>query len=372
MRFFLLALFLTLIVPPVAFGSSRTTGDKTVTVEGCGTNKQNALLQAKRSAVEEGIGIVLTSETEVKNFTIKKDKIITHSFGAVKSYKLLKSQQQGENWYVQIKAVVSLDSIKADLIALKILLVSMDKPRTMVLIKEEGGKNAETSIIDYLQGKGFELIDPVQAATLMNKKDPFIQKAINGAPLAAAKLGAENGAEYIIVGSVRKTLLKSDFLTQSGMQSGQASLTVKVVNCSSGRIVATKSATGAAVHISDDIAKSQAAAKAAANLMDKTLFEAIVSSFQDTINNGANFDVIITTVNSYRDQKKTSGVLENIDGVVSVTKRSFGKGKLDLSILFKGSVDTFCDRVDNSIIGGKKLLVTDVVGNRIVLSLQNQ
>lgn len=278
--------------------------------------------------MEEGIGVVLSSQTEVENFMLKKDVIITQTVGSVRDYKLLAKEQRGDNWYVKMRAVVSLDSITADLMALKILLVSMDKPRTMVLIQEEGGESAETFVVDYLQGKGFDLIDPAQAAALMAKSDPFIAKAIAGDPVAASKLGAENGAEYILVGTVKKSLLSNNLLNDTGMKSGQASLIAKVINCSSGRIVATKSSTGAAVHIAPDIAQNKAAEKAAANLMDNKLFEAIVASFQDSVNNGANYELIIAGIPSYSIQKKASAVLQSTDGVVSVTKRSFQEASL--------------------------------------------
>ncbi len=104
--------------------------------------------------------------------------------------------------------------------------------------------------------------------------------------------------------------------------------------------------------------------------MDEKLFEAIVASFQDTVNNGANFEVTVVGVKSYRAQKNTSKTLTGTEGVVSVTKRSFGGGKLELSVLFKGTVDAFCDRVDSTKIGKDTLTVTDVTGNRIVLNLQ--
>ncbi len=347
------------------------TGDKTVEVEGIGSSRADALLQAKRSAVEEGIGVVLTSQTEVTNFALVKDRVLTQSVGSVRSLQVLKEEDQGGSWLVRIRAVVSLDSITADLMALKLLLISMDKPRTMVLIEEEDGQNAESSIVDYLQGKGFELIDPAQAATLMAKDDPFIRQAIAGDPVAAARLGAENGAEYIIVGTLRKSLLDGNqMLREAGMHSGQASLTVKVVNCSNGRIVATKSATGAAVHTAPAIATSLAAAKAATTLMDQQLFEAIVGSFQDTINNGANYEVVLTGVKSFSAQKQATQLIEQTEGIVSVTKRAFAGGKLELSILFKGSVDTFCERIDSRPLGQATLLVSEVVGSRVVINLQ--
>lgn len=370
MKNILLVLFVVLFLPAVALGAKETTGDKTIVAEGYGSSPQDALLQAKRSAVEEGIGVVLTSETEVENFMLKKDTVITQTFGAVRSYTVQKEEQKGSTFFVKISAVVSLDSITRDLMALKILLASMDKPRTMVLIQEENGQNVQSAITDFLQNKGFDLVDPAQAAALKAKDDPFIQKAVEGDPVAAAKLGAENGAEYVVVGSVRKSLLGGEVVKGTGMKSGQASLTVKVVNCSNARIVATKTANGAAVHIADDIAMTQAAIKAANTLMDKKLFEAIVKSFQDTVNNGANYDIVISGVKSYGLQKSATRILEDTEGVISVTKRRFGDGKLELSVLFKGSADTFCDRVDSKPIDNGKLLVTDVTGNRIALNLQ--
>jgi len=370
MRFLSLLLSLSLFVVPQLAAAVQTSGDKTVEVEAYGASPQDALLQAKRSAVEEGIGVILSSQTEVENFTVKKDMILTQTVGSVKEYTLLKKEQRGDNWYVKMRAVVSLDSITADLMALKILLVSMDKPRTMVLVQEENGANAETAIVDYLQGKGFDLIDPAQAAALMAKDDPFIRKAIAGDPVAAAKLGAENGAEYILVGTIKKSLLDSQILSETGMKSGQASLTAKIVNCSNGRIVATKSATGAAVHVSPDIAMNNAAAKAAGNLMDHKLFEAIVASFQDTVNNGANYELTIAGIQSYAIQKKATAILQGTDGVVSVSKRSFSGGKLELTVMFKGSVDTLCDRIDGKNIAEAQLAITEVIGSRVAAQLK--
>jgi hypothetical protein len=375
MKDFLLPLLLLFLLVPLSVHGAqaqapKTSGDKTVTVEGVGANKQEALLQAKRAAVEEGIGVVLTSQTEVENFMLKKDKVITQSVGAVRSYDLIKEEQKGDAWHVKIKAVVSLDSITADLMALKILLAAMDKPRTMVLIQEEGGTNAESTVVDYLQKKGFDLVDPAQTAALMSKDDPFIRRAIEGDPVAAAKLGAENGAEYVVVGSVKKSVLPGEVIKDTGMKSGQATLTIKVVNCSNGRIVATKSASAAAVHIADGTAMAQAAAKAATSLMDKKLFEAIIASFQDSINNGATYEVVISGVKSYSQQKSAAKILEDTEGVVSVSRRSFGGGKLELTVMFKGNAESLCDRVDSKPVDEAKLLVTNISGNRIALNLQ--
>jgi len=346
-------------------------GDITVTVDGFGVNKDDALLKAKRNAVEQGIGTVLISQTEVENFEVKKDMILTKTTGAVKHYDILKQEKQADDaYFVQIKAVVSLSSIKADLAALKILLESMDKPRMMVMMKEEGGNAAETAILDYLTEKEFELVDPASVAALMNEATELIKRATEGDPAAAAQIGAANGAEYVIVGKAVKSLGKSSVLASTGLKSGQSTLTAKVVNCSTAKIIASKSQIAAAVHISEDVAKSQATTKAAQKLMDRKLFEKIVASFQDMINNGIPLEVIVTNVRKFKLQKAVRQAIKDFASVVSVNKRKFGGGKLALSVLYKGTPDSFSEAADGVAVGGKTMAVTDMEGSRIIIQME--
>ncbi|MEN8258070.1 MAG: hypothetical protein ABFS09_09455 [Thermodesulfobacteriota bacterium] len=70
--------------------------------------------------------------------------------------------------------------------ALKILLESMDKPRMMVLVKEESGRNAdEGAIVEYLTEKGFPVVDTATVAGLMKKDDALLKAAIGGDAMAA-------------------------------------------------------------------------------------------------------------------------------------------------------------------------------------------
>ena len=74
-------LILILLIFAVPLYAKTPEGDITVEAEGYGTSTKAALLQAKRSAVEEGIGVVLISQTEVKNFEVKKDVILSNAAG---------------------------------------------------------------------------------------------------------------------------------------------------------------------------------------------------------------------------------------------------------------------------------------------------
>lgn len=340
--------------------------DITVQTDGYGVSKNDALLQAKRSAIEKGIGTVLISATEVKNYEVQKDVIITKTLGAVKSYTLLSERTAADGSYqVTIQATVSLSSIRKDLMALKILLESMDKPRMMVVVKEKNGKVAETIILDFLQQKGFTLVDAATVGMHLKRDEKFIERVVAGDAVAAAKLGAENGAEYLITGKMTKSISEGNVVRKYGMYSGQASIQLKVVNCSTAKVIASTSETAAFAHIAKDTAMTKAAEMAAQKIMDDKLFETIVASFQDTVNNGVALDVVIKDVPNFKTQKEIQTRLADLSNVVTVNKRRFTQKVLYLSVVFKGNADSFSEAADGLKIKKQEITITDIVGNRI-------
>ena len=364
--FFTLLVTLLLSVNAYCLGQD---DDITIEAEGYGATQEASLLAAKREAVSSGIGTVLISETEVENFTLKKDLVLTRTVGAVRSYKVLYKGLDGSSYRTKISAVVSMSTIKDDLAALKILLESMDKPRMMVLISEEGSNAAETAILDFLKQKEFELVDAAAVAALLEKDEKLIRKATEGDPVAAAQLGAVNGAEFVIVGKVVKSNAANKLLAEAGMVSGQANITARVVNCSNAAIIASKSARSAAAHIDLKIAQEKASDKAARKLMDRQLFETIVSAFQDMVNNGMTIDVTVENVDDYKTQKAVQEVIGKAN-VTSVSKRGFGGGKLKLTVVFRGSADSFAEDMDGKTVMGRRMAVTGIAGSRVSINLQ--
>ncbi len=364
-------LFFHILLYALTLYAQNPNGDITVKAEGYGASENEALLDAKRNAIGQGIGTPIISQTEIENYALKKDLVLSQTVGAVKKYAVLnKKKSDGDLFHIEIEAVVSVASIKANLVALKILLESMNKPRMMVVIRETGEEAAASAIIDYLRTKGFDIADASQAAVLKQKDDAFIQKIISGDPTAAAKLGASDEAEYIIVGEVTKSVTKNDILAKAGLQSGQAVISAKVVNCSDGRIIASQTVKAAAVHISEKVAQSQASQKAGLKLMEQTLFDKIIGAFQSTVNDGMAINVTVENVNNYKLQKEVSKLLGSVSGVRSLNKRSFTAKQLRLSIVYQGSADSFSDKIDGKKVKGKTLAVTAVAGNSVTIDLE--
>ncbi|MEN8258071.1 MAG: hypothetical protein ABFS09_09460 [Thermodesulfobacteriota bacterium] len=96
-------LLLAALLPSLGIGQDGTM----VESEGCGVSRHDALLAAKREALQKVIGSLLISETEVENFALKRDLVLSRTIGAVRSYRLLSERQEGMTYFVKIRAAVS-------------------------------------------------------------------------------------------------------------------------------------------------------------------------------------------------------------------------------------------------------------------------
>lgn len=101
-----LALFLLLIiafVPLVAFGEEREEDIGAIMVEAAGVGpltdagvapaRKAAIDDALKQAVEQSRGVMVQSETLVKDFTTVRDEILSKSRGFVKRYEILREQK---------------------------------------------------------------------------------------------------------------------------------------------------------------------------------------------------------------------------------------------------------------------------------------
>ena len=80
--------FLTMICV-VMLGSFPAWPSRTVEVVGTGITRDRAIEDAKRTAVEQVVGVYLTSRSQVKNFVLDDDTIISETTGFIKSYQVI-------------------------------------------------------------------------------------------------------------------------------------------------------------------------------------------------------------------------------------------------------------------------------------------
>ena len=241
---------------------------------GYGLTKDAAIEQAKRDAVENGLGAYISSETVV-TATSLSDNIYSKAQGFVKKFDIVNEKKDPDgNWEITISAEVTqiLDQVMQDEAALQTLLNSMNRPRIIFLLREENLIDntptdfAETKLLSMFYDKGFDVVDRQLVQALKGKPD--FEDALAGNVAAAAKIAGMLGAEVIVIGTAK---ISSGGVFY-GMTSGQADLNGKIVRADTGEILAVvPSAHGKKPHISPSTAGVNAV-NDAAQTMGEILF----------------------------------------------------------------------------------------------------
>lgn len=346
--------------------------NKTVVATGSSTlSVEDAVRQAQRLAVEEAVGVFIQSETEVENFVLKKDKILSRTQGYVTRYELLSQERAGDTIEVKIEATISLEKIKDDLIAMKILLESMERPKLMVLIDEDytsmddlGMHIAGTELAAQLGKKGFELVDKAQLEAVRDIAQK--QQALAGNTAAAASMGLQLGAQYVIVG---KAVAQDagEAVPGTGLKSVQVSLQLQVIQAQTASVIGSTVQNGVAAHISPLTGATKAFQDAVTRAVDGYLVDTITNSFQDFLNNGAPIKLHLTGVQTFQEYKQVLQEIEAMPRVVSCKKEGWSSsgGLLLLDLRFKGTSEELASLLDNMAIGGKKIVVSDLAPERV-------
>lgn len=251
---------------------------------------------ALKKAIEIALGTIIDARTLGSiSGQILDEKIYARRAGYIRSHKVISKRVEDDVAYVKVKAVVGLQKLKDDVMALDILQHRMNLPKTLILIDEinlDSKSDASyNTLVKKFSEKRFTIISPDQIsdeyikniANLYNSMDKDENQFIS----LAARIGMDANADIVIVGkakSVNAGKLKVPGYT-GDMQSFQADSSFKVVNVGDGRILAVSAVHQAAPHISPQsggiIALQKAADKAADELIDQ-----ILKAWEDVLNNG--------------------------------------------------------------------------------------
>jgi len=354
---------------------------ETVVTEGLyPTSYDSAVRNAQRTAVEQVAGVYVTSKTEIENFMLKKDLLLSRTQGYVKSFSIIEKDRRQEIFYVKIRADVSNEKIKDDLLALKIILESLDRPKLMVLIDEVYiasdhtiEESAETEIISLLTQKGFDLVDKNQVQAVKNQEKARL--AIAGDIAAASFLASKFEAQYIIVGksSVENA---GEVYPGAGIFSFQATLQIKIINTQTAALVGSFSKNAVVSHMSPVTGASQASIKASARMVEEYASDAIMNHFNDILLHGDSIKVYVNSVNTFKMYSAVKDVFESIADVSSVKKEGWDResGILILDVKFKGLSEEIGELVDGKKIENafpaRKLLVDDFSPGKITFDIQ--
>jgi hypothetical protein len=307
-----------------------------VTVEGMGTDKDAAVKDAMRAAVEAAVGTYIRSETLVENSAAALDEIYAKSQGFVKSVDILSENSAGGLFRVRARIDVDIDPNSALMSRLNMLML-LNEPRIAIVIQKNdslsmGGTGAaaddisEAVMNEACVTLGFtRLADAAMVAKLKNSE--LLNNIYNGT-LSTSTAANDYPIDYLVFGKSSTTANKITLMnqdktfTETQLTTGKAVLNVKIIKFDTGEIIGSFTADGTGVDNSSQNAQNKAlkaAAEQAAVKLEEKFKQAAANPVQG-------IQINISAEDSGKIDQLISEI-KNLSGVNGAWLRSQGGGK---------------------------------------------
>jgi len=342
--------------------------------------RESAIKDAFRRAVEQAIGVLVESETLVKNFELLNDRVYAKSSGYIKTYNIIGEKIDGDSYRVKIKAIVSIKKLEHDLDDIGLLIKKAGNPRLMLLISEQihdkptywwGGEGinigvSENTLMSKFMDKGFNFVDR-QVVLAEIKGDPKLSKSLspNLSKDIALKLASKGAAEVVIIG---QAIAKAGTaVAGTSIRSSQANISVRVINADTGETIASSTTHAAVAHIDPITGSTEALKKASAEMADK-LIPQILEKWKKRVTGARIIKLIVSGMN-YENVKAFKEFLrENMEDIEDIYDRSFKDGIATLDVEVKGSSKELAEFLSNKKFNNGALKVTSYTSNVIKIT----
>jgi hypothetical protein len=351
-------------LPPAGFQETVITSEGLAAVAfegGTATARDEALDDALRKAVEQGVGAYVDAESVVENFQLISDRIYYRTSGYVSSYSVIFEEEQGDLYRVVIRAVVKTGEIEDDLAAIGILLAQQGRPRLMVLVEELeehsgepscSGAMFETMLMEHFSELGFPVVDAATVAGIIRQDQERL--ILDGDDETASLLGLEAGAEIVVAGTATLSE-ESRLIAGSARTVYDFQVSCRAINTRTAQVLAA-SATSTELPFSESQARSSAADTTAAELA-----EAILSGWT-----GHENVTVIVVYNADFDklQELRSQILLRVRGVVDVVTRDLTGSRATLEVFSETGTQEVIDDLSSEEMG-LDFQITGMAGNRV-------
>jgi hypothetical protein len=350
--------------------------------------RQKAIDDALRRAVEMAAGTRVSATTEMKDFQVKMDQVLTHAQGFVRRYEIVKEGMDGAVVQVTVRAFIGTAELDKDLEAMGLLMARKGMPRTMVLIAEQNigmaaphaawmrGQDplvstdlriAETTVLDSLKNGGFgQLIDPEVAAEKTVQVGGIATQITSA---QARKLKSLTGAEVILFGQVIATARGELADLGPGWRSCTASISGRAVNTDNGDILATAETTQNAAQL-DDLTCGKEAIKRASRAFGQDMIKKIAARWSKDVSAGNEIQVTVRKVPSFRMASDFRAALtHHVRGVRNVSQRRFAGGTQELDVTVQGSTEDFAQELEAKKLGKFSVRVLGMTANTVDVEL---
>lgn len=311
-------------------------------VSGVGEDRDSALRDAKRNAVEQVVGTYINSETLVNQASVVSDEIYAKSVGFITDVRVIDEGKRNGSYYVRAKIDVNTNP-NSELMNRIEMIKSLGDPRIGVVVFKNGTVSeygsqeksyddiTEESVNSKLLSMGFShVMDANIVAKLRNSS--LLNSLYNGDTNLIGDTGGL-GVDVLVLAQSNVDAAKINLTQQDGttvdtqLVRGIADITGKVIMLASGNIQGTFSVHGQGIDISENTANNKALKNASANVaaeVGKILRKKAAKAFDGL--------QIIASVNDNEKLAELVSDLKNLKGVQGVYMREYQNGKAVIDI----------------------------------------
>ena len=258
-----------------------------------------AIAEAKTQCVKKVMRSDLLAPSEYRENAEKLETLFLNDPEPYIAQFIIENEEiidEGHRYQVSVTANMLKNAMKVALVENGIgnVLSKEPMPTVMVLISERfetrvsGTHTAETRLVNLLQEKGFKVIDPEQKKLIDLRNRLF--SAGSGNKESALQAATSFKANYLIFGEAVVT--SSGPLSGTDLKARYANLSLKIVESSSGQVIATENGQGKTKHI-DDLTGGNWALEEAANKVGPKVLEKFESLLKQELMLGAEIVVDI-------------------------------------------------------------------------------
>lgn len=336
----LLTLILVCITLPALAREKQTTviatGVAIVQGDNISGARQNAIQDALRQALEQGVGMVMDATSILQDDDLM-ERIYSNTKGYITRYEIIKERKEQNGLYrVKIQADVKTGELRATLVKLGIIKAMMDYPRIMILphplnVDSSASKAAETVLIKNFTDKRFDVVDPGKSRQLHGElKELFKADNIKN---VAARIGLQHYAEIVVLYELKTSASEFDGI----MESTPVDLRTQAIVTTTAQILSAEGKSLIGVGKTREMARMEGARQVTEKIC-QPLMHTIVSWWADYTANGLPYVITLKTpTRADRTVITFQKVIESIPGVVSLTERSSGGGITEMMVKYRGN-----------------------------------
>ncbi len=352
-----LAICLVAVVPASIAGADDDI--VVVKVKGEGIDKDAAIKDALRHAVEQGGKNEIASRSKTKDFALEYDVVLARANGIVKKYEVLKEKESGGVTTVQVEAHVSKKLVDATWADVAIKLKELGRPKIMVIFTEiihdldrvEANREViqrssvlGTQIERKLLKLGFKLVNPGQMKEIDRKKAEVAAMEDDTAALKA--LASNYGAAIYLKGESRASGPQRTTAAGIKLHMWETDVTIQGFWTETADAIFSNTLVGgrSGSRVAGPPGGRKALEKSGKKLADASVYDMLEAWAHGTLGGGGDIIVEIHNVANIKQAIQIKKALAKVKGVEEVHKEGV-KGTVKYTVVTNMNAETYIEHM---------------------------